>query len=338
MKKILIVTQSVDVNDPVLGFFHRWLEEFSKHADIDVIANRTGTVTLPNNVRVFSLGKEKGTSRIMRYLQYQKLTFQLVPKSDGIFFHMCPEYVVGAHVFPFLFRKKTALWYTHKHVSLTLRIATLLVDKIYTASPESFRLKSPKVEVTGHGIDTDFFVPAPDMQDKNEILSVSRISPAKNILVLLKACLLLRERGESFHCTIVGAPGKGDTVALRYCDEINRFVEESNLKNIVHIVGERVYSVLPSVYQRAHVFVNLSQTGSLDKAVLEAMASGCKIVTSNEAFFPVLPLECHVVLTPESVADVVQRQLRGNVSQSLRDIVTANHSLSRLIDRIVSFY
>ncbi len=336
--KLLIVTQSVDLNDPVLGFFHRWLEEFSKYADVDVIANRVGTVSLPSNVRVFSLGKERGASRILRYFEYQKLLFQLIPKSDGVFFHMCPEYVVGAHILPFVLRKRTALWYTHKHVSTMLRIATYLVDKIFTASSESFRLQSSKLEVTGHGIDTGFFVSSMDRQDKNEILSVSRISSTKNILILLKACLLLREKGESFHCTIVGAPGEGDTVALSYYDEVKRFVEENNLQSSVSIVGEKAYASLPPIYQTARVFVNLSQTGSLDKAVLEAMASGCQIVTSNEAFFLILPAECHTHLKPEVVVEAIQRQLRNNVSQDLRDIVTTKHSLARLIGRIVSFY
>ena len=28
--KLLIITQAIDINNPVLGFFHRWIEEFSK--------------------------------------------------------------------------------------------------------------------------------------------------------------------------------------------------------------------------------------------------------------------------------------------------------------------
>ncbi len=32
-KRILIVTQTVDTQDPVLGFFVRWIEEFAKHAE-----------------------------------------------------------------------------------------------------------------------------------------------------------------------------------------------------------------------------------------------------------------------------------------------------------------
>ncbi len=31
--RLLITTQKVDKKDPILGFFHRWLEEFDKHRE-----------------------------------------------------------------------------------------------------------------------------------------------------------------------------------------------------------------------------------------------------------------------------------------------------------------
>ena len=62
--KLLITTQVVDQNDLFLGFFHGWLEEFAKHFEhITVICLKEGTHSLPENVEVISLGKERGTSR-----------------------------------------------------------------------------------------------------------------------------------------------------------------------------------------------------------------------------------------------------------------------------------
>jgi len=31
--KLLIVTQKVDINDDVLGFFHDWIKEFAKNCE-----------------------------------------------------------------------------------------------------------------------------------------------------------------------------------------------------------------------------------------------------------------------------------------------------------------
>ena len=59
--KLLITTQAVDTDDPVLGFFVRWIEEFAKHAErVEVVCLREGKHGLPPNVRVHSLGKKNG--------------------------------------------------------------------------------------------------------------------------------------------------------------------------------------------------------------------------------------------------------------------------------------
>jgi len=57
--KLLVVTQVVDTEDPVLGFFVRWVEELAKHVEsVEVICLREGKHMLPVNVHVHSLGKE----------------------------------------------------------------------------------------------------------------------------------------------------------------------------------------------------------------------------------------------------------------------------------------
>src|SRR3989344_6741688 len=56
--RLLIVTQKVDKNDPVLGFFHRWIEKFAKNFErVTVICLGKGEYNLPANVKVLSLGK-----------------------------------------------------------------------------------------------------------------------------------------------------------------------------------------------------------------------------------------------------------------------------------------
>ena len=74
--KILIITQKIDRNDSVLGFFCGWVEEFSKHCEqVTVIALGVGVHNLPKNVRVFSLGKERGVSRVGYLYNFYRLIF-----------------------------------------------------------------------------------------------------------------------------------------------------------------------------------------------------------------------------------------------------------------------
>ena len=76
--KLLIITQTVDINDQILGFFHRWVEEFAKHCEqITVICLEKGIHDLPQNVRVFSLGKEDFQLSTFNFQLFQKVKYML---------------------------------------------------------------------------------------------------------------------------------------------------------------------------------------------------------------------------------------------------------------------
>ena len=58
---VVILTQVLDRQDAVLGFFHGWCDHFGRHLErLTVLAQRVGKVELPSNVTVVSLGKDQG--------------------------------------------------------------------------------------------------------------------------------------------------------------------------------------------------------------------------------------------------------------------------------------
>jgi hypothetical protein len=62
---LVVLTQVLDRDDAVLGFFHGWCEAFAEHVTrLTVVAQRVGDVQLPGNVDVRSLGKERGGGRV----------------------------------------------------------------------------------------------------------------------------------------------------------------------------------------------------------------------------------------------------------------------------------
>lgn len=158
--RLLVCTQTVDRNDPVLGFFHSWLLEFGKQCEkVVVICLKEGEHSLPSTVEVYSLGKEKGALRLVRWMRALVFIVVLRKKYDAVFVHMNPEYIVLGGPLWRLWGKRVVLWYVHRSVTLRLRIATLFANAIATASKKSFRLKSKKIKILGHGIDTDLFLP-----------------------------------------------------------------------------------------------------------------------------------------------------------------------------------
>jgi len=142
--KLLVTTQAVDRTDPILGFFHRWLEEFAKHFDrVDVICLREGEHSLPQNVIVHSLGKECGESRIKYLIRFYRYFFSVFfrERVDTVLFHMGAIYNILALPF-FLFRKrfhtKFIWWKTHGLLNIMGRIALTCVDEVVTAGGRSF--------------------------------------------------------------------------------------------------------------------------------------------------------------------------------------------------------
>jgi len=339
--KLLIITQKVDINDDILGFFHDWLKKMAEKADVFVIANYVGQYNLPENVKIFSLGKERRVGRLVKIFKYQWFLLKLLPRVDGVFFHMCPEYVLGAHLLPKIFRKKTLLWYTHKSVNWKLKLAEKLIDKIFTASKESFRLPSKKVEITGHGIDVNKFKSQKSKvkSDKFTIITVGRIAEIKNLHLLIEVASILKNKNRNFNfeIKIAGSPIlESDKI---YFEKLKEKIQEKKLDDIIKFVGPISNKYIGEFYQNGDLFINLSDTGSLDKAILEAMACGLKILTSNEAFKYILPEENFTKNEPKEVAEKIENLAKSpNLTKDkFIDYVSANHGLYNLTKKIRGF-
>lgn len=316
--RLLITTQVVDANDPVLGFFVRWIEEFSKQVEhVEVICLKEGQYVLPANVRVHSLGKEKGVSRIKYVFNFYRYIWNLRHDYDVVFVHMNPEYIVLGGLLWRLWRKRIALWYTHKSVDMKLHLATFLTNIIFTASKESFRIKTEKVNVMGHGIDVDFFSPDLNVVRTMALLSVGRLSKVKrHDLVIRAAAIVGREL-----CVAGEGPERKNLESL-----------SKSLGVKAHFLGGLTQAGLRDEYREAAFLVHTSETGSLDKVVLEALSCGLPVVTTsrNLSDLPVV-----VVATDPGAIAVGAQANRSASTEFLTSFVREHHSLNSLIPSIL---
>lgn len=320
--KLLIITQVVDTKDPVLGFFVRWIQEFAKHVvQIEVICLKRGEYSLPAHVHVHSLGKERNVSRIGYILNFYRYIWNLRHEYDAVFVHMNPEYVVLGGLWWRLWRKRVALWYTHKNVDVKLRLAVWLANMIFTASKESFRLRTSKVRVMGHGIDTDFFSPGSGTVRTTAVLSVGRFSPVKRHDLVIRAA--------EFFPNEVWIVGDGPEM-----HRLKKLSEYLLLTKKVHFLGPHTQEELREEYRRAGVFVHTSQTGSLDKVVLESLACGLPVITTSVALRN-LPVTILSSETPKTIAQAVRAQKHG-AGDVLTTYVREHHSLEKLIPAILN--
>lgn len=301
--RMLIVTQAVDTQDPILGFVHRWIEEFAKHCDhITVIGQRVGSYDLPQNVDVLSLGKESGLSRLRQILRFWKLCVQEHNHYDVAFVHMTPIWVVLGGPLWFLLRKRMYLWYEARGTRWPLRAALFFVQKVFSASEGGIPLSTRKSVVTGHGIDTEFFCPRNETRNPNLLVTVGR-----------------RSRSKRLEC-------------------IETAVEKLPSHYTFRIIDSTPPEDIPSILSKATLFLHASTT-PLDKAVLEALACGCLVISTNPYIHSVLPKQCRA--TEETFAQTI-RSVLSLPSEELhrlrtegREIVEKYHSLQKLVPRLL---
>lgn len=330
VKRLLVVTQKVDKDDPVLGFFHAWLLEFAKQVEhITVIGLSVGTHALPKNVRVVSLGKERGKGRIARTVTFVRFIVALRNEYDSVFVHMNPIYIaIGGLIWRGM-GKKIALWYTHRNVDLKLRLAVMFSNIVFTASPHGCRVKSKKVNIIGHGIDTELFSKVSRQTSVGEgelirIAHIGRLTPIKNCHTIIEAVSLFKERGVR-PATLLFVGDVATESDRTYKDALIALVKEHSLDKEVRFVGNVSPAQLPTLLSTVDLTINATPTGGIDKVVLESMAAGVPVLTSNRAFLNMFGKDA-----PELI---FKEQDQKDLAQKIEDLFSRGDLLA-LNDRL----
>lgn len=344
--RLLFITQKMDKDDDVLGVYHHWIEELAKKIDkLSVICLYRGRIELPNNVFVYSLGKEKLRNWEIGKLSYlwnfYKYLYRLRGNYDAVFVHMNPEYILLGGLFWKLLGKKIFLWYNHPLGGLKVRLAAKFCQKVFHTSPFAYAARFSHSQIMPAGIDTDIFKRDFRKKEPNSIFYLGRISPVKNLDCLIEAAKILRESGVAFYLSIVGSPINPEDYEYekKIKSVAKNLIDSGFIKFMLFVSNQKV----PELYNQNELVVNLTDTGSLDKAMLEAMACGCLVLTSNKALQPVLPPEfIFQEKNSQNLAEKIVVLLKltqtekENYGRNFREYVIKNHDLKILIDKLIS--
>lgn len=346
---VLLITQRVDEEHDVLGFTAGWIETLARKVDrVDVLTGYAGEYDLPSNVTVRSFGKEQGYSKPRRILSFERHCLELATSSlDVVFAHMIPAYILGSWPFFELAGKPMVLWYAHGHVDGKLRAAHRLADAIVTSTPQSFRLPSDKLSVVGQGIDTDQFSPGHPSTERNTLLGVGRVMPVKNFELLIDALAVLEDRGHDLTLRIAG-DARGDT---EYFESVRSRAREVGVAEAVTFLGTVPHKQIVREYRRAGAFLNASETGSLDKTEIEAMACETPTVSSNDSFVEFvsgtgLPADrlTYEAGSTEDLSDTVETLLDlrddeyAELGRAGRTAVCDHHNVDALMENLVAVF
>jgi glycosyltransferase involved in cell wall biosynthesis len=346
-RNLLIVTQKIDAQDGVLSFFIGWVKEFAKNVDkVIVICLEEGEHDLPENVTVLSLGKEKGVSRFGYLINFYRYIWQNRSQYSHVFVHMNQIYVILGGLVWRVLGKRVGFWYAHGHIPFSLRIAEILSHVVFTSTKSGFRLESKKIHVIGQGVDSSRFSHSVEKNNLFEMIIVGRISPVKDLETLIKAVEIFVEKNPNSHLSIVG--GAGTDEQQQYELHLKEEVKKRNLEKFISFKGAVSYEELPSHLEKSDLFVSTSNTGSLDKAILDAMASFMPVLTCNVALEDVLgPHKEKLMFKKGDFQELASKieainkmslEERMELGGSLRKIVERDHSLENFVDKILSIY
>lgn len=204
--------------------------------------------------------------------------------------------------------KKFTLWhrnYTH----IMMAIAARRAKRIITVSQQSkndiikyLNTMPEKVQVI-YIAASPIFQPIPseqiaEVQRKYNldqfILTVGSIEPRKNLTRLITAFAQLRAHGYPGLLVHVGPKGW-------LCEDIENLVSQLQLKPYVRFLGYAPIQDLVALYNAAHMFVYPSLYEGFGLPVLEAMACGCPVITSNISSLPEIAGDAALLVDPYNI-------------------------------------
>ncbi|OHA58409.1 MAG: hypothetical protein A2571_01355 [Candidatus Vogelbacteria bacterium RIFOXYD1_FULL_44_32] len=340
--RLLIITQKVDSSDPILGFFHQWILALAKHfSTVIVICLERGEYNLPAQVRVLSLGKEANQSRWQYLTRFYRYIWQERKNYDVVFVHMNPEYIVLGGWLWRVMGKKVALWYAHGAVGWSLWWAIFFTHIVFTSTESGLKIKTRKKNIVGQGIDTNYFTFVPRQRGRVlRLVAVGRLARSKDCLFMVKVVETLKNNGQAVCLTIVG--GAVTAADRLYQAEIERYITEHKLAPEINLTGPVTSAGVRDFLSTADIMLSASHNGSLDKTIVEALATGLPVVTSNESGRALLAENFPECVYSAGALDEAIERLQYifalsdgeyfKLGQRLSALVEKEHSLPRLIN------
>lgn len=126
------------------------------------------------------------------------------------------------------------------------------------------------------------------------IMAVGTIEPRKNQLALLKAVQSKKIKNQ---VVLVGKP-------TGYSFELFQFISDNKMDNQVKLINNIPRKDLAGLYQLARLSVYISYFEGFGLPVIESMASGCPVITSNVSCLPETSGGAAILCAPEDFSEL----------------------------------
>ncbi len=137
-----------------------------------------------------------------------------------------------------------------------------------------------KVTVIHHGV-RDSFCPNDQEQRESYLLAVSDIYVQKNLHTLIQALAMVRKVYPNILLKVAGK-----AIDQGYLQELHNAIHVYDMKDTIEFIGEKSAEELLTLYRQCKIFVFPSTVETFGNPLVEAMACGAPILSSNTAAMP----------------------------------------------------
>ena len=158
-----------------------------------------------------------------------------------------------------------------------------------------------KVSVVYHGVN-DSFTPSDEPRSGDYLLAVSDIYVQKNLHTLIHALAMVRKTVPDVVLKVAGRP-----IDAQYMAELEAVIEAEGLTDSVEFLGTCGTEQLLDLYRNCRLFVFPSTVETFGNPLVEAMACGAPIASSNTAAMPEILGNAAVFFDPLDANDMAER-------------------------------
>jgi len=341
--RLTFVCLNADMSSPVHATTVRWIDALAARPEVDHLTVLTldgGRVPQRPGLVVRTFRRRHRLSTIWQF--YREVARVLRHGTDAFLVYQGGPYPLL--LWPIKLARGIPIYYwkAHPHISGWTRLSARASTRVFTSTPAAFPLALPHLIVVGQGVDVKTFTPRPQTV-LADLVTVGRIAPVKRLEQMIRAVAHHNARfGSRTRLNIYGPTFAEDGAYARRLEQVT---EAAGLSDLVTFKGPVMQDDLPPLLGGYRLFLNFSKT-ALDRTVVEAMACGLPVLSTNQAVAQMLPPRLRdALVVPEDDLDAqaegihrllsLDAEARADLSAAVRALIVKEHNLEILIGRIV---
>jgi glycosyltransferase involved in cell wall biosynthesis len=234
---------------------------------------------------------------------------------------------VGFHRLPHLYPTRQVKIHEHAMKDIAKRATRILTVSEHAGREiaEAYGISPSRIAITPLGIDHSLYRPISDLEAIEErlrryqiprpyFINIGRMDAKKNITTLIKAFTLFKTRrgvGDPHRLVLAGPAGHGS-------EEIRRAIANSEVKSDIIELGYVPEADKPYLLNGAEALVHPAWYEGFGIPLVEAMASGCPVLSSNAASLPEVCGDAALYFSPAEQEELANALTRITTESGLK--------------------